>query len=309
MALCYDSKEMLEYKGLLEKEKKMNELLANVFTAMVIDENEKNYFVQKNGQTFRLSKEEGEHTIGEAVEGFGYQNQKQENRFTTVIPKSRIGHYAFGTVTSSRKDLGVFVDIGLPDKDFVVSLDELPTMTELWPKKGDQLMIALRVDAKDRIWGSLAEERIFKSLSKHGSEELKNKNISGIAYRLKLTGTYLLTDDFYIGFIHPSERYREPRLGEKLEGRVVGTRPDGVLNVSLKPRAHEAISDDAQMILTILERSADQQIAFTDKSDPDEIMRAFGISKGAFKRAIGNLLKQGLIQQEDGVTKLAKKSN
>ncbi len=113
----------------------MNELLATIFTGMVIDENEKNYFVQKNGQTFGLSKTEGTYRIGEAVEGFGYQNQKHENRFTTLIPKSRIGHYAFGTVTASRKDLGVFVDIGLPDKDFVVSLDELPTMTELWPKK------------------------------------------------------------------------------------------------------------------------------------------------------------------------------
>ena len=243
----------------------MNELLATIFTGMVIDENEKNYFVQKNGQTFGLSKVEGEHRIGEAVEGFGYQNQKHENRFTTVIPKSRIGHYAFGTVTSSRKDLGVFVDIGLPDKDFVVSLDELPTMTELWPKKGDRLMISLKVDAKDRIWGSLADEKIFKSLSKFGTEEMKNKDITGTAYRLKLTGTYILTDDFYLGFIHPSERYNEPRLGEQVKGRVVGVRPDGVLNISLKPRAYEAISDDAQMILTIIERSADQQINFTDK--------------------------------------------
>ncbi|WP_142427468.1 CvfB family protein [Enterococcus durans] len=287
----------------------MNELLATIFTGMVIDENEKNYFVQKNGQTFGLSKVEGEHQIGEAVEGFGYQNQKHENRFTTVIPKSRIGHYAFGTVTSSRKDLGVFVDIGLPDKDFVVSLDELPTMTELWPKKGDRLMISLKVDAKDRIWGSLADEKIFKSLSKFGTEEMKNKDITGTAYRLKLTGTYILTDDFYLGFIHPSERYNEPRLGEQVKGRVVGVRPDGVLNISLKPRAYEAISDDAQMILTIIERSADQQINFTDKSDPEEIMKAFGISKGAFKRALGNLLKQGLIKQEDGVTKRNKNSN
>ena len=59
----------------------------------------------------------------------------------------------------------------------------------------------------------------------------------------------------------------------------------------------------------ILERSADQQINFTDKSDPEDIMKAFGISKGAFKRALGNLLKQGLIKQENGVTKLVKKSN
>ena len=85
----------------------MNDLLATIFTGIIIDENEKNYFVQKNGQTFGLSKSEGEHKIGEAVEGFGYQNQKHENRITTQIPKSRIGHYGFGIVTATRKDLGV----------------------------------------------------------------------------------------------------------------------------------------------------------------------------------------------------------
>lgn len=99
------------------------------------------------------------------------------------------------------------------------------------------------------------------------------------------------------------------RLGEQVKGRVIGVRPDGVLNLSLKPRAYEAISDDAQMILTIIERSADEQIYFTDKSDPEDIMKTFGISKGAFKRAIGNLLKQGLVKQEAGVTKRIRKSN
>jgi predicted RNA-binding protein (virulence factor B family) len=296
-------------KEIYIKGETMNNLLATIFTGMITDENEQSYFVQKNGQTFKLDKTEGEHQLGEAVEGFGYENQKQEKRFTTNVPKSRIGHYAFGTVTASRRDLGVFVDIGLPDKEMAVSLDELPTMHELWPKKGDRLMIALRVDSKDRIWGTIADEKIFKSLSKFGTEQMKNKDVTGTVYRLKLAGTYILTDDFYVGFIHPSERFREPRLGEVVKGRIIGVRPDGVLNLSLKPRAHEAISDDAQMILTILERSKDQQIGLTDKSDPEEILQAFGISKGAFKRALGNLMKQGLISQEDGVTKLRKKSN
>ena len=111
----------------------MNDLLATIFTGIIMMKMKTT--LSKNGQTFGLSKSEGEHKIGEAVEGFGYQNQKHENRITTQIPKSRIGHYAFGIVTATRKDLGAFVDIGLPDKDFVVSLDELPTMTELWPKR------------------------------------------------------------------------------------------------------------------------------------------------------------------------------
>lgn len=280
----------------------MNELLAQIFTALVIDENESHYFLQKNGITLRLSKEEGGHEIGEVVEGFGYMNQKQEPEMTTMIPTARIGQYAFGTVTGTRRDLGAFVDIGLKDKDVVVSLDELPVVRELWPKKGDQLMIALKVDNKERIWGELADEKIFKAMAKPGTEELKNENISGIVYRLKMIGSFVLTDDFYIAFIHPSERYQEPRLGERVNGRVIGVRPDGTLNISLKPRGYEAISDDAAMILTFLERSADHKIPFTDKSNPEEIMQTFGISKAQFKRAIGNLLKQGKITQEAGFT-------
>ncbi|WP_086313025.1 hypothetical protein A5821_000602 [Enterococcus sp. 7F3_DIV0205] len=280
----------------------MNELLAQVFTALVIDENENYYFLQKNGITLRLAKEEGQHEIGEAVEGFGYMNQKQEPEMTTKIPTARIGQYAFGTVTGTRRDLGAFVDIGLKDKDVVVSLDELPVMRELWPKKDDQLMVSLKVDNKERIWGELADEKIFKAMAKPGTEELKNENISGIVYRLKMIGSFVLTDDFYIAFIHPSERYQEPRLGERVNGRVIGVRPDGTLNISLKPRGYEVISDDAAMILTFLERSADHKIPFTDKSNPEEIKQTFGISKAQFKRAIGNLLKQGKIIQEAGFT-------
>lgn len=118
-----------------------------------------------------------------------------------------------------------------------------------------------------------------------------------------------MTEDFYLGFIHPSERFKEPRLGEVIQGRIVGVRPDGILNISLKPRAHEIIGDDAAMILTFLERSPEQEIPFTDKSTPEEIMQTFGISKGQFKRALGSLLKHRLVVQIDGKTKLVKKSN
>jgi len=283
----------------------MNELLGQVFIGLIIDENEKMYLVQKNGVTFRLLKDEDEtHQIGETVEGFGYVNQKKESIFTTKVPQVRIGHYAFGEVTDVRRDLGVFVNIGLADKDMVVSLDEMPSMKELWPKKGDQLMISLRIDEKDRMWGVLADEAIFHSLSRSGNAEMQNENKKGTIYRLKVAGSYLITDDFYIGFVHPSERYQEPRLGEIVEARVIGVRPDGVLNMSLKPRNYEMINDDAAMILTMLERNADHKLPYWDKSAPDEIKEAFGISKGQFKRAIGHLLKEKLIVQTDGEIRL-----
>ena len=182
----------------------------------------------------------------------------------------------------------------------VVSLDEMPSMKELWPKKGDRLMISLRVDEKNRMWGVLADETIFHSLSRSGNAEMQNENKKGTVYRLKVAGSYLITEDFYIGFVHPSERYQEPRLGEVVEARVIGVRPDGVLNMSLKPRSYEMINDDAAMILTMLQRNSDHKLPFWDKSAPEEIKEAFGISKGQFKRAIGHLLKEKLIEQKDG---------
>ena len=127
-----------------------------------------------------------------------------------------------------------------------------------------------------------------------------------LVYRLKMVGTFVLTDDYYIGFIHPTEREIEPRLGEKVKGRVIGVSPHGMLNLSLKPRAHEALEDDAKMILALLEKSPTGSIPYYDKSDPDAIRSYFGISKAQFKRAVGRLMKEKLVIQEDGQTKLVK---
>ncbi|MBP1040640.1 DNA-binding protein [Vagococcus sp. BWB3-3] len=286
----------------------MQNLLGTVFTGLITDENNHAYFVQKDGITFKLAKSEGEHQLGEAVEGYGYVDQKQDNRITTNIPTISQGHYGFGEVVATRKDLGAFIDIGLPDKEIVLSIDELPTMRELWPKKGDRLMVAVTVDDKDRMWATLADETIFKAISRQAKneEDFKNKDVIATAYRLKVIGTYVITDDFYLGFLHPSERYIEPRIGEVLKARVIGIGPNGVLNISVKPRAHEVISDDAMMILTFLEKSPDGRIPFTDKSTPEEIQLTFAISKGQFKRALGSLLKQRKIKQEDGYTILIK---
>lgn len=283
----------------------MENLIGTVFTGLITDENEEAYFIQKEGITFRLDKSEGEHQLGAAVEGFGYQNQRDDYRLTTVIPTVLAGHYDFAEVVATRKDLGAFVDIGLPDKEIVVSLDELPTMRELWPRKGDRLMVALRVDDQQRLWGTLADEPDFLAISRpFKEEEMKNKDVIATAYRLKVAGTLVITEDNHLGFLHPSERYIEPRVGEVLNARVVGVGYNGVLNISVKPRSHQVISADAQMILTFLEKSAEGKIPFTDKSTPEEIQKTFAISKGQFKRALGLLMKAGTIKQEDGFTLL-----
>lgn len=283
----------------------MNTVLATFVTGLVTDENKEFYFIQKDGLTFALSKEEGEHRLGEAVEGFAYTDMKQRLRLTTKDVTATRTTFGWGTVTEVRKDLGVFLDTGLPDKEVVVSLDILPEIKDLWPKKGDQLYVKYHVDKKDRIWGLLAFPEDFQRLAGPAYDNMQNQELRAIVYRLKLNGTHVyLPDNNMLGFIHPSERYTEPRLGQELKARVVGFRQvDRTLNLSLKPRSFEMLENDAQMILTYLESNGGF-MTLNDKSSPEDIKATFGISKGQFKKALGGLMKAGKIKQDGLGTEL-----
>lgn len=283
----------------------LNALLANQITGHITDENEQYYFIQKEGLIFRLPKSEGEFTIGAEVTGFAYTDKAGKQRLTLAQPTATRDAYGWGTVTDVRKDLGVFLDVNLPEKDVVVSVDILPEIKELWPKKGDKLYVKLTVDNKDRIWGDLAFPETFVQMAGRAYNNMQNQNLHAIVYRNKLSGTFVyLPENNMLGFIHPNERFSEPRLGQELEVRVIGYREvDKTLNLSLKPRAHEMLDADAQLILTYLTQQGGH-MPFYDKSSPDDIKANFGISKGQFKKALGGLMKQGKIKQDTTGTTL-----
>lgn len=283
----------------------LNALLANQITSHITDENEQYYFIQKEGLIFRLPKSEGNFAIGDEVTGFAYTDKAGKQRLTLAQPTATRDAYGWGTVTDVRKDLGVFLDVNLPEKDVVVSVDILPEIKELWPKKGDKLYVKLTVDNKDRIWGDLAFPETFVQMAGRAYNNMQNQNLHAIVYRNKLSGTFVyLPENNMLGFIHPNERFSEPRLGQELDVRVIGYREvDKTLNLSLKPRAHEMLDADAQLILTYLTQQGGH-MPFYDKSSPDDIKANFGISKGQFKKALGGLMKQGKIKQDTTGTTL-----
>lgn len=203
-----------------------------------------------------------------------------------------------GKVTEVRYGLGVFVDIGLPNKDIVISLDDLPLDKNIWPRKDDRLLIRLETDEKDRIWAKMADENIFEQLSAHFPNDMKNKNVFATVYASREVGAFVLTSDYYLGFVHESQMGRPLRLGEQFKGRVIGISQYGRLNLSSLPRSFEEIDDDAQMILMSLRRKESKTLPFYDKSDAQEIKNYFGISKSAFKRALGHLLKANYIEED-----------
>ncbi|NRN89105.1 CvfB family protein [Lactobacillus helveticus] len=277
-------------------------MLGTIAKGKIIDENDNAYYVQIDGVTYELKKQELTQNeipkVGDEIEGFIYDNKSHDREMTQFLPFAQPDQYGWGKVTEVRPGLGVFVDVGLPDKDVVISMDDLPREKERWPRRDDRILVRLETDYKDRIWAKLADENIFDQLAANFPNGMNNENVFGTVYATREIGAFVLTNDYYLGFVHESQIPRPMRLGEQFKGRVIGISQYGRLNLSALPRAFEEIDDDAQMILMSLRRRETKTLPFYDKSDAQEIKRYFGISKSSFKRALGHLLKAGLIEED-----------
>ncbi len=276
--------------------------VGQIYEGKVIDMNEEYYFVQYDGNTFKVNKHEFDIPIdlNETIEGFVYEDINGKLRMTTDIPNVRQGAYDWAEVVNVRKDLGVFVDIGLDEKDIVVSLDELPLETASWPKKNDKLFVTLTRDQKNRLWAHLGHEELLQKQFEKAGRYMLNRNEKFCVYKTLSSGVQVITENKYSGYVHHSEMLDPLRLGQEAVGRVIDVHIDGRINLSTKPRAYEAIDDDAQMIYMLLKKNPNHFLPYHDKSQPEEIQSYFGISKGQFKRAVGNLLKDNKITQEKG---------
>lgn len=276
-------------------------MLGSIATGKIIDQNATAYYVQVEGITYELKRkevtQEEQLNLGDEVKGFLYDDKQHNREMTQFLPYAQADQYGWGKVTEIKYDLGVFVDIGLPDKDVVLSVDDLPFDKDHWPRKDDQLLVHLETDSKERIWAKLADENIFEQLSAHFPNDMVNKDVFGTVYSSREVGAFVITSEYYLGFVHSSQMTRPLRLGEQFKGRVIGISQYGRLNLSSLPRAFEEIDDDAQMILMSLRRKRDKTLPFYDKSDAQEIKNYFGISKSAFKRALGHLLKAEYITE------------
>jgi len=262
--------------------------------------------IEEEGEDVLLhfSETDQEFEVGDDVRVFIYTDSQGRACSSTNIPSIAVGKYDWVKVTDKREDIGCFFDIGLK-KDMLLGEDDLPVHEEVWPEIGDMLYITLKVNKNNFLYVKPATDPIIEELSTKATREDYNKNIHGYIYRTAKVGSWIYTAEGFKGFIHESERGREPRLGEKVNGRIIDVKPDGTVNVSLLPRKEEALDQDAQQILDYL-ITRNGAMPYGDKSMPEDIKERFNLSKGSFKRALGKLMKENKVYQEEGWTYLKK---
>jgi len=245
---------------------------------------------------------------GDRVEAFLFHDTLGRLTATTRKPLLRLGEVAKLAVADVHPRYGCFLEMGL-GRQLLLPAAELPRERELRPRPGDELYVRMAHDKSGRIIAALAEEADLAKLAVPAPAAWFNRTVRCRVTRLSHVGAFVFAEEEsprlgVLGLIPASEQTRPPRLGEALEARVTFVRNDGRVNLSMRPRKEIGREEDAERILAWLRSRDSGAMPYSDETPPDIIQRKFGISKAAFKRALGKLMKEGVVRQEGGWTYL-----
>lgn len=224
--------------------------------------------------------------IGSLLTVFLYKDSEDRPIATTARPKLVLGEMALLTVKQAGP-IGAFLDWGLP-KDLLLPFKE--TKGEIKP--GRQVLVTLYLDKSRRLAASMRVEKLLSSDSPYQ----EGAQIRGIVYDLKPEiGAFVAVDQKYFGLIPRQELYENLKAGDEVTARVIRRRPDGKLNLSTRKKAYAQLEEDGVIILDHL-RETGGILGVGDKSDAALIKAELAMSKNAFKRAAGHLMKEGKIR-------------
>ena len=228
--------------------------------------------------------------VGDDVEVFVYRDSSDRLIATTEEPALTLGQIGLLKVKETSK-IGAFLDWGL-EKDLLLPFKEQTIQV----RSGKSYPVALYIDKSKRLCATMKIYEYLSSESPYGKDEM----VEGFVYQVNPNfGVFVAIDGKYHGMIPKKNVHSEYRVGDRVEARVVNVREDGKLELSLRDRVEVQISKDAQMVLEVLE-SYDGVLPFTEKAPPAVIERELNMSKAAFKRAVGHLLKARKIVSDNG---------
>ncbi len=232
--------------------------------------------------------------MNDMIEVFIYLDHEERPVATTLKPYITLGDYAFLRVNYTN-EYGAFLDWGL-EKDLFVPFQEQARPME----QGKRYMVHMYLDEKtNRLVGS---SKINQFLSKEPLHLESGAEVDLIISHITDLGINVIVNGTHKGLVYKNEVYTDSiRPGDKTKGYIKIIRPDGKIDVTFNRIGLEAIEENAQVILDELKASRGF-LRLNDNSSPDDIKTILKMSKKTFKKAVGTLYKQKLIEiKDDGI--------
>lgn len=237
--------------------------------------------------------------VGDTIKAFIYMDSSDRPIATLDTPLIELGRMA-KLKCKAVSDFGAFMDWGL-EKDIFLPFKQ--QTIKVVP--GSRYLVRMYVDKSGRPCVSM---KLYDFLDGcFGYEE--GSTVTGTIYEIrKGFGAFVAIDDKYSGLIHQSEIFDKVFVGEEVSCRIVKIREDGKADLSMREAIPQQMNKDAEMVYDII-KSYDGVLPFTDKASAELIKTEFGISKNAFKRAVGRLLKEGKVKLTERSITLTERDN
>lgn len=231
--------------------------------------------------------------VGDVIEAFVYRDSKDRIIATTRRPKLTVGKMGHLEVIDSSK-VGAFLDWGL-EKDLFLPFAETVGALE----KGKQYLVGIYIDKSNRLCATMKVRNLLTTDSTYKENNITKGTIYSINRDI---GAFVAVDDKYDGLIPKKEILGVYEVGEIVEVRINKVLEDGKLDLSLRDRDYIQMDSDSKIIIAKLKEKGGS-LPLHDKSSPDEINKELKMSKAGFKRAIGRLYKEGIIElKKDSIT-------
>lgn len=227
--------------------------------------------------------------IGDEIEVFVYKDSEDRPIASIRKPKLTLDELAVLKVIEIT-NIGAFLDWGM-EKDLFLPFKEQTSKVN----KGDEYLFGLYIDNSNRLCATMNIGKFLSSESPYKEKDWVRGNIYNINEEF---GAFVAVDNKYQGLIPNKELYGNITVGENIDVRIKNVKLDGRLELSLRQDAYNEIEGDAQKIMDLLKLN-DGAIMLNDKSSPEIIKEELNMSKKAFKRAVGRLLKEGAIKITD----------
>lgn len=231
---------------------------------------------------------------GGIMDVFVYRDSEDRLVATTEIPHASVGEFALLRVVSVNPRIGVFLDWGL-EKDLL-----LPIREQTKPlQSGDWLVVRVVLDEKtDRI---IASSRLNRYLNLTPPTYAEGQAVNLLVIEATPLGFNVIVENAHRGLLYHSDLANPLTIGQPLEGFVRLVRPDGKIDVALDRSGYRRIGTVTEQILEALKESGGR-LPYHDNSSPEDIRAVFGVSKKAFKQAIGALYRDRRIEiAKDGI--------
>lgn len=275
-------------------------IIGEVNNLVVVRESDLGYMLSDGKEEILLHYKQSnrELTPGETVEAFLYLDSKKRITATLLEPVIKVSKPGFVKVCEVVPNLGVFIDNNTP-KDVLISSDDLPIFTDKWPVADDLILCKLKV-TKTQLIAKLVTPEEAKSLVNPSRKLEKFEKVEAIVLKDGKEGVNLITLEGHLIFVYYKHKRNDYRIGEKVIVTITNVCENDLYNGTLLELKAPLMKQDADIILDFL-NDYDGFMQFTSKSSVEEIESNFKMSKAAFKRALGNLYKNRLVEiKEDG---------